>query len=449
MSWFTDTDKDGFGAGAAKLACAAPIGSVALAGDCDDTTVAVSPGAAELCNNKDDNCDTKIDNDAVDQTRWFIDGDADKFGAAAGSKVACVQPAGYVSIAGDCDDTKSTSSPVMPELCSSTVDDDCDGAVNEADAQDVSAWFIDRDSDLHGSPASFAFACTQPAGRVALSDDCNDAVATTYTGATEKWYDGIDQNCDGANDFDQDGDTYASAKYTGGTDCDDTNASITACGATCASILAANPGAGSGPYVIDPQGDGVGFDTWCDMTRDGGGWTLVLQNNTGVSTVGRGDLSWAEATGSRSIIRGGTMTSWAGQGAFDIWVGLSNWNAIGTRARVETGGSVNSPARQAMMDIRIGSAASNYVLNLSNLSVTIGGVTPDFYAYHNGRALTTYDRDNDVWPGNCATNYNHPWWYGACWSGSFLGSDAGSYQPSPYWTGSGGDFWTWGAIWIR
>lgn len=52
--------------------------------------------------------------------------------------------------------------------------------------------------------------------------DCNDNDASVFPGAIEIWYDGIDQNCDGANDFDQDGDGDPSAEY-GGTDCDDTN----------------------------------------------------------------------------------------------------------------------------------------------------------------------------------------------------------------------------------
>ena len=45
-----------------------------------------------------------------------------------------------------------------------------------------------QDSDQHGG------------------EDCNDTDGSIYLGATDTWYDGVDSNCDGANDFDQDGD---------------------------------------------------------------------------------------------------------------------------------------------------------------------------------------------------------------------------------------------------
>ncbi len=55
--------------------------------------------------------------------------------------------------------------------------------------------------------------------------DCDDNDADVYPGAPEIWYDGVDQNCDGLNDFDQDGDGDPSADF-GGTDCDDTDPNV-------------------------------------------------------------------------------------------------------------------------------------------------------------------------------------------------------------------------------
>jgi hypothetical protein len=56
--------------------------------------------------------------------------------------------------------------------------------------------------------------------------------------------------------------------------------------ATCKEVLQNNSEASSGNYLLDPDGIGVGaapFDTVCDMSKDGGGWTLV-----GRELVGQG-----------------------------------------------------------------------------------------------------------------------------------------------------------------
>lgn len=57
-SWYADVDGDGFGAGAAVLACDAPTGHVADDGDCDDAEETTFPGAEETCDGVDNDCDT-------------------------------------------------------------------------------------------------------------------------------------------------------------------------------------------------------------------------------------------------------------------------------------------------------------------------------------------------------------------------------------------------------
>ena len=56
-------------------------------------------------------------------------------------------------------------------------------------------------------------------------EDCDDADADAYPGAEEVWYDGVDQDCDGGDDFDADGDGYADLAYDGD-DCDDEDGDV-------------------------------------------------------------------------------------------------------------------------------------------------------------------------------------------------------------------------------
>ncbi|MBU3923432.1 MAG: hypothetical protein KJ592_00790, partial [Nanoarchaeota archaeon] len=44
-------------------------------------------------------------------------------------------------------------------------------------------------------------------------------------------------------------------------------------------------------YTIDPSGDG-GFEVYCDMTTDGGGWTLIHKSIQGASSLDRTDLGY-------------------------------------------------------------------------------------------------------------------------------------------------------------
>lgn len=57
ITFFRDDDRDGYGAIGSELeSCDAPEGYVDIPGDCDDASPDVHPGATELCNGKDDDC---------------------------------------------------------------------------------------------------------------------------------------------------------------------------------------------------------------------------------------------------------------------------------------------------------------------------------------------------------------------------------------------------------
>ncbi len=55
--------------------------------------------------------------------------------------------------------------------------------------------------------------------------DCDDVDPARSPGATELWYDGVDQNCDGSSDYDADADGYDGSTW-GGSDCADDESAI-------------------------------------------------------------------------------------------------------------------------------------------------------------------------------------------------------------------------------
>ena len=86
------------------------------------------PGAEEVCDGLDNDCDTRIDNGLL--VDWFVDADGDGFGREGSEVAACTAPLGTVDKAGDCDDTEALVFPGAPERCDGA-DNDCDEIVDE------------------------------------------------------------------------------------------------------------------------------------------------------------------------------------------------------------------------------------------------------------------------------------------------------------------------------
>ncbi|MFT4622166.1 MAG: hypothetical protein ACI8PZ_000822, partial [Myxococcota bacterium] len=237
-TWYLDLDADGFGDELSILmACSRVPGTVAIAGDCDDSLRLVNPDGIEICNGGiDDNCDGEADDadDDLDLSTvetWYADLDGDGWGAEGSELEACDQPESYVGNDEDCDDTDPFLGP-------------------------PSRWALDADGD--GYPAGEVVGdetCFSPGdgyAPVSLGLDCLPDDPFSHPGAAEVCGDGIDQDCSGAD---------------------------IGCGppASCAEVQSLNPDAPSGVYTIEGA-DGGSYDVYCDLATDGGGWTLVASS---------------------------------------------------------------------------------------------------------------------------------------------------------------------------
>ncbi|MFM7770615.1 MAG: putative metal-binding motif-containing protein, partial [Bacteroidota bacterium] len=129
--WYADADADGFGNAANSLSyCTQPYGYVANNTDCDDANASTNPNATEICNSVDDNCDTQVDN-GLTFVNYYADTDADGFGAGSATSLCANPGAGYATTNTDCNNNNAAVNPNATESCSNSIDDDCDGLVNE------------------------------------------------------------------------------------------------------------------------------------------------------------------------------------------------------------------------------------------------------------------------------------------------------------------------------
>jgi len=160
--------------------------------DCDDGHASVHPGAAELCDGIDNNCDGSTDEgcgaDADTDTDADNDGDSGVDTDTPPDSGADTQTDtglpphlrdddgdGYSEAEGDCNDESPVINPAASDLVGDEIDQNCDGVDG-----------TDLDGDKYASTVSGG-------------DDCDDSEPGINPGATDFGWDEVDQDCSGAD----------------------------------------------------------------------------------------------------------------------------------------------------------------------------------------------------------------------------------------------------------
>ncbi len=281
-SCYTDADGDNYGTTVVivsnSLSCAAGTGA-AVSTDCDDTSASISPSGTEIVADF-------IDQDCDFVDSCYTDADGDAYGSTAvsdGSSLNCLLDTGATN-ATDCDDTSASDYPGATEIVANADDEDCDG---------VDSCYSDNDNDNYGTSVvvdGSSLSCDAGSGSL-YSTDCNDTVATVYPGATETVGDFTDQDCDSfdACYTDADGDNYGTSVVVDGstTNCISGTGALVAtdCDDTSAT---AYPGA-SETVADGTDQDCDSFDScYTDTDGDNYGTTVVIDGSSLSCAMGTG-----------------------------------------------------------------------------------------------------------------------------------------------------------------
>ena len=334
--------------------------------DCNDADAAIFPGADELCDSIDNDCNDEIDDGAG--TLFFVDADRDGYGDASATEMACEVGEGLSENAEDCDDTNADVNPSMAELCDG-VDNNCDGILDG----DIVLQYADADGDGYGDPATETADCEVIPGYITTAGYCDDSNPAINDGADEVC-DGLDNNCDNQVDeglyidwfLDYDGDGFGDDAFAEN-DCEQPTTLYVTQGGDCDDLdPAVHPAAtelcdGSDQHCdgqIDNDADGDGFaDNACGGDDCDDTNPLLYPDSTGVCPYGTDcqdilDNGLSSGDGLYYIDDDGFNV---GQNAFEVYCDMSTAGGGWTRIAVNDPGDSEWDSTNILTDDTFGS----------------------------------------------------------------------------------------------
>ncbi|CAL1535939.1 unnamed protein product [Lymnaea stagnalis] len=150
-----------------------------------------------------------------------------------------------------------------------------------------------------------------------------------------------------------------------------------------------------------------GYEVMCDLTTDGGGWTVIQRRANGQTNFTRG---WHDYK--------------YGFGDYDngeFYLGNEYIHHVTSARRYELRIEMEWKGVKKFAEyayFRVNGEQEFYRLHVGGF---LGNVGDSFSPVHSGREFSTFDRDNDNHEINCAERFHGGWWYNACHTANLNG----------------------------